>query len=202
MRTVITERNKIMFNQQPVGQVNGIRSTLNWWGFLAQVGAVSVEVFLHKRIGKRYCRLQAFMVLPLGLFSAWLWELQGYDVGPFLCFLVVYVGAVAIAQLAGIIQSRRGEHVHTQYNGWPMLLREENGPRELAIKQFAEPMIVFAIGMLIYGANKPLGVWLIFAAACLFVSNSLNRLAQKHRVDDMRDAVFAQQQTAGEFRGS
>ena len=203
MRAVITERNKIMLNQQPVGQLNGIRSTLNWWGFLAQVGAVSVEVFLHSRIGQRYCRLQAFMVIPLGLVYAWMWQFQGYDEEPFLMFLVTFVGAVAIAQLAAIVRSRRGDHVHTQYNGWPSLLREDAADKELVFKQVVEPLIVLAFGiMLVNGVNKPLGVWLIFAAACLFVSNSLNRLAQKRRVDDMRDAVFAQQQTAQEFRGS
>jgi len=191
-----------MFDQQPSSPLDRMRSVVGSFAFVAQVGAVSVEVFLHKRIGQRYCRLQAFMVVALGMIYAGLWQLQGYDQRPFVMFLVAFVIAAVMAQVAAFIRGRRGDHEHTQYSGWPLILREASAHREVFFKQVVEPLLVLVIGMLVNDENRPLGVWLMFAAACLFVSNSLSRLAQKRRVDDMRDAVFVQQQTAGQFRGT
>lgn len=191
-----------MFNQQSSTPLDRIRSTLSWWGLLLQVAAVSVEVFLHTRIGHRYCRLQAFLVIPFGLAYAWFWKSQGYDEQPFQYFLAGYAIAVVIVQLAAIRRARRGDHEHTQYSGWPILLRKDAEHREVIFKQVVEPLTVLAAGMLIEDMNRPLGCYLIFASAALFISNSLTRLTQKRRVDDMRDAVFVQQQTATQFRGS
>jgi hypothetical protein len=117
-------------------------------------------------------------------------------------FLAAFVFAVVMAQVGAIRRSRRGDHDHTQYSGWPVMLRQSAAHKEMRFKQLVEPLVVLIIGLLVEGENKPLGVYLMFAAACLFISNSLSRLAQKRRVDDMRDAVFAQQHTASQFRGT
>jgi hypothetical protein len=189
-----------MFNEETGGRLDGLRSTLVWWLFWARVGAVSVEVFLHKRFGQRYCRLQAFMVIPLGMFYTWVWEWQGYDIRPLVKFFVAYVIALVIAQIGILIRLRRGDQEHSQYNGWPVILGADKADKERMFKQVVEPLMVLGFGWIVYQSSLPLGAYLMFAAVSLFVMNGLNQLWQRGRIVDMQDAVFEQQATAGGFR--
>jgi len=188
--------------QQPGLRHRPIFSLADSLSFLAQVGAVSVEVFLHKRIGHRYCRFRAFMVLPLGIIYAGLWMVQEYNVEPFALFLAAYLVAVVCVQIAAWRREWRGNHEHSEYNGFPIFLRQSLAHKEVLMKQIGEPLVIGGIGMLVMEQDAPLGVYLMFAAASLFICATMRRLVQKRRVDDMRDAVFVQQQTAGQFRGA
>jgi hypothetical protein len=179
-----------------------VRQTFAWWLFLARVGAVSVEVFLHRRFGSRYCRLTALMVVPLGLAYTWLWAANGYDVRPLLWFYGAYVVALLVTQMGVIVRLWRGDQEHSYYNGYPLLLRQSHAAREGRVKLWAEPMMVGSIGVLVTDFNDPLGIYLMFAGFSLFVCGLARWMWQRRQVVDMQDAVFEQQNTAGSFRQS
>lgn len=177
-----------------------MRSTRNWWLFLAQVGAVSVEVFLHNRFGERYCRLAAAAVLPLVGIYAWLWEMSGYDVEPVVRFLTAYMVALLFSQACVLLRLRRGDQEHSYYNGFPWLLPKRNAHGEIRFKQWGEPLLVLGLGLLMYEHSRPLGAYLMFAAGALFLCNASMGLWRRRQIIDMQDAVFIQRQTAGGFQ--
>lgn len=189
-----------MVNEQRMTPADHARSTVSWWMFLARVGAVSVEVFLHKRFGSRYCRLQAFMVLPLGMLYGWMWDANGYDIMPLIYFFGAFLVALVVSQIAIIKRLRGGDQEHSYYNGYPWLLRESLAEREAPIKLWVEPFMVVTIGYLVNDRNQPLGVYLMFAGCGLFLTNWLIHRWQRRHVVDLQDAVFEQRNTAGSFR--
>lgn len=176
------------------------RATVSWWLFLARVGAVSVEVFLHKRFGSQYCRLQAFMVVPLAMIYGCLWNYNGYDIGPLVYFLGAYFGALVISQIGVFKRLRRGDQEHSYYNGYPWLLHESRAGYEKQVKLWLEPLMVVMIGYVVNDRNQPLGVYLMLAGCGLFLTNWLIHRWQRRQVVDLQDAVFEQRQTAGSFR--
>lgn len=185
--------------QNPVRQ-NAL-STVSWWLFLVRVAAVSVEVFLHKRLGSRYCRAQAAMVVPLGVIYAWAWNFSGYRIEPVMYFFGAYLVALVISQIAILIRIRRGDQEHSMYSGYPWMLRPSLAARELRIKLWFEPFLVGLIGVLVNELDKPLGVYLMIAGCSLFINNALAALWRRRQVVDLQDAVFEQSHLAGTFRG-
>lgn len=169
--------------------------------FLAQVGSVSVEVFLHRRFGERYCRLAAIAVFPLGVAYAWLWNSAGYDIEPLMMFFLAYLVGLVFSQIGVLLRLRRGDQEHSYYNGYPRLLPVRNAHRECRFKQWGEPLLVCMTGIVAYDFNRPLATYLLFAAGSLFLCNALLGLWQRRQIIDMQDAVFEQRQTAGGFRG-
>lgn len=189
------------YQRQPSPFQQRMQSTVSWWLFLTQVGAVSVEVFLHKRFGSRYCRLQALMVVPLGIAYAWMWNFNGYDIRPLMYFFVAYVVALLYAQIGILVRLRRGDQVHSMYNGFPTMLKPSQAHRERTVKLWAEPLLVGGVGLLLHEINEPLGWYLLFATASLIVCNIQMVLWQRRQVVDLQDAVIEQTQVAGTFRG-
>jgi hypothetical protein len=185
-----------MFGQRS----KGFRGLFDGCLFVVRCAAVSVEVFLHKRFGSRYCRLQAAMVLPLGFCNALVWDWAGYDVDMLLKFLAAYAFTLVMSFVGVVQRLRRGDQEHSLYSGWPLLLSADRPDKEVRAKQWVEPALVLVVGVVINKVNHPLGAWLIFAAASLFVKNAVANWWQRTQIIDMQDAVFEQYATAGGFR--
>ncbi len=161
--------------------------------FVVRMGAVSVEVFLRRRFGARYVGLQGAAAAMMILLSGCLWP--GKDLRPLIGFLGAYLFMCLCVRIDALRRQARGDSEHSRYNGWPRLLRWSAANREQAIKLVVEPIFVALIATLIFQRNQPLGAYLLFAAACLFLSGWIDAMWDRHRAMNLRDAIFEQQQS-------
>jgi hypothetical protein len=186
-----------MFNQQqpdPRIQRNGF----NLPEFVMETWAVSVEVFLHRRIGARYIGMQGLAVILLVPIYFLVW--QENDCTPMLWFMLAFLGMCCIARGKTLVQSRQNSPVHSRYSGEPILWRFFPRLSEERVKQCVEPPVVFAAGLLLCAVSEPLGVYLMIAAACMFFIVSANIAWWRQRSIDLHDSVIEQQQIAERFR--
>ncbi|MCA9639500.1 MAG: hypothetical protein KC492_02370 [Myxococcales bacterium] len=173
----------------------------SWLGLLSQTLEASVVVFLRTNVGERFLGLQAGAVIPLVLVYSVFWE--GHDVRPLFAFLGCYLLACLSLRFRGIWHRRRGEIVHSQYSGTPLLMRAPLLRRwlsERATKSTVEPLLVLLLGYLLLSASAPLGSYLMLAAGGQFVSFQLALAYERQRLMDARDAYIEQRHMAERFR--
>ncbi|MBL9081602.1 MAG: hypothetical protein JNK76_07335 [Planctomycetales bacterium] len=167
--------------------------------FVCRGFATSLEVFLHRGLGSRYLGLQAAAVLVLVPLFGCAWE--GHDLTALLLFLPAYLVMCLVARGDMLRRRLRGEHCHTQYSGWPRLLKPGARMTELGCKQFCEPLLAFAAGFVVYQLNeRPFGGYLMFSAVCLAISTNVDVALDRLRAENMNDAVIEQELLAERFR--
>lgn len=189
-------------NQQHSGpsQIDQMKAGASWLAFLSQSLAVSVEVFLHSRIGSRYLGgAGAFVLLIIPVYST-LWE--EHDVMPLFQYLIAYLMLCAVVRVGSLRRRFKGTEGHSYYSGYPTLLYLPVLRRfsEPTFKAVIEPMLVFLTGTFVMPANEPLGSYLMMGAAGMFLSVALARSYQRTRMLDMRDAYIAERNVAEQFR--
>ena len=160
--------------------------------------AASVELFLHRRFGVHYVGAYAAPAMLLMTMYSVFWPID--ESVPFLLFPVAFFVNCILAQIGVCIRFYRGESEHSRYCGFPRFLRRHLAYREYRVKQFAEPILVGGIGYLACDWNRPLGVYWMFAAVCLYLSTALDRAWQTRQAIVLHDAAIEQHQTAGRFR--
>lgn len=173
----------------------------SWLGLLSQTLEASVVVFLRSNVGERFLGLQAAAVIPVVLVYSVFW--QGHDIRPLLAFLACYLLACLSLRMRGIWHRRRGEIVHSQYSGTPIILRAPLLRRwlgERAAKGTLEPLLVLLVGYLLLPASEPLGSYLMLAAGGQLVSFQLALAYERQRLMDARDAYIEQRHMAERFR--
>jgi hypothetical protein len=175
-------------------------ATMNAAGFLARTCATSVEVMLHKRLGDRYLGLNAAAVLLLIPMYSLFWP--GYDLRPLMWFLLVYLAAVVIARLDILTRNRNGTRIHRFYSGFPRCMSSRSKISELHCKRYVEPLLTALAGLGLYHlqGERPLGVYLMIAAACLFISVTISEIQFEQRAAAMNDQVIEQEYVAERFR--
>jgi hypothetical protein len=174
-------------------------ATMNAFGVLARIFATSVEVLFHKQVGDRYLGLNAAAVLLLIPIYSVFWP--GHDLRPLMGFLLVYLGAVAIARLDVVKRKRNGMRIHSLYSGYPRYMNGRTKLTELQCKQYFEPLITAIAGAGLYvQGEQPLGAYLMIAGACLFISVTMAQLQFEQRAKAMNDQVIEQEFVADRFR--
>ncbi|MCE9592333.1 MAG: hypothetical protein K8S99_17650 [Planctomycetes bacterium] len=185
--------------QGSTGVMDQWRSGMSCIVFFARSLAVSVEVFLRRGFGERYIGLQAAVAMPIILFFGVFFPED--DPGPMLWFLLAYLVMCVRARIDGFRRRRRGElRSHSFYNGWPRLARVNPKFTESQVKRKTEPLLVLAVGYLVWQLNRPLGMYLILSAAALFLVAVLTERYERARAMDMNDAVIEQHRLAERFR--
>lgn len=180
------------------GFFDSSRDGLSLGLFLCRTCATSLEVILHKGMGRRYLGLQAAAALLLIPFYSLAWS--EYDLRPLMCFLVVYIVMCFFARVDGLLRGRRGAQQHTFYSGWPRLMGTSTKICELTFKRFVEPALALAFGFALRQVDPPLGTYLMIGGVCLFISVSAAEVAGRERASDMNDAVLEQEWIAERFR--
>jgi hypothetical protein len=72
---------------------------------------------------------------------------------------------------------------------------------EVQFKRYIEPVLAASTGLtLCMMGERPLGVYLIIAGVCLFISVSMSELQFEQRAAAMNDQVIEQQYVAERFR--
>lgn len=173
----------------------------SWLALLCQALETSIVVFLRKGFGERYFGGQAAAVIPLILVYSLAWE--GQDPTDLMCFLGLYLLGCVMARAGSARAARRGEVVHSHYSGWPIILdmRPFRGRlSERSAKATVEPLLVFAVGLLLMELSEPLGCYLLMAAGGLAISMRMAIAYERQLLLDARDAYLAQRRLAERVR--
>jgi hypothetical protein len=180
------------------GLFPSFRTAANLMAFLAEMLAASVLVFTRTGLGPRYLGLQAAAaVVAIPCFSVFF---PYEDARPLLWFLLAYLGMCLLCRIGTQIRLARGIHVHSRYNGRPLLSRVLPWLSETAIKAAVEPASVLMLGALVAEWSLPLGSYLMLSAAGLAVSAALIAGYERQRAMDMFDAFTDQGVIAERFR--
>lgn len=189
-----------MFFNQP-GPSNAIAQRVAELLFIALEGyALSIEVFLHKRIGGRYVGMQIVPAAAVMACAAIWWAQHGEDPRPLIWFLVTFIGLAVFARAAAYSRAMRGDQTHSRYTGTPWLIKPTARLSEVTIKKFIEPALVGTAAWYFWELNPPLASHLLISAACLAGTVIRADHHMRMRTADMNDAVNEQQQVAEQFR--
>jgi hypothetical protein len=171
----------------------------DWPATLIEAMALSAAVFLRRGFGDRYIGLQGAIAAGIILFCAA--SCRDSDSVPLFIFFWAYLCMCGGARAEVVRRRSQGLSIsHSRYNGWPRLMRFFPGWKEMTVKRFVEPLVAFAAAILAYLVNRPLGLYLFFAAWSLFVTSHLIELRDRKLALDMHDAVIEAQQRAERFR--
>lgn len=164
-----------------------------WLVFVCRSLAVSLEVFLHGRLGSRYLGLPGFGAAVL--LALWTLGWPGYDLLPLLWFAGAYLAMCLLSRLGVFVRWLRKDIEHSYYTGRPHLLRIFPRWNELVLKRVLEPLLVCAIGIVVAQFNFPLGCYLTTASIGLALSVAITDERARTRALDLRDAIIEQRVT-------
>lgn len=182
-------------NEQP--PLMTYRNTMNLGTIVVRALAVTVEVFLHVRIGARYIGLQALVAVPGIVIFGMFWH--GHDIRPLWNFVLVFMLLAFAHRLDAFRRQNLGSVEHSRYSGYPCLLAKSKARLEGPMKQVIEPVLTAVGGVLVTEWNQPLGMYLVVAAIALFLSNSMNKAWETVQAMDLQDALCEQRQNASHF---
>jgi len=185
-------------DQTGQAQNGNARLTFSQLLFIPRSLAFSVEVFLHTKMGDRYSDVQAAAVLLLVPLYAALWE--GRDPTPLFVFLALYVAMCVRNRIECILRRGKPPVCHSRYTGLPRLMGQCPGRGEVYVKQHVEPVVVFVLGGALCPLSESLGVYLMLAAAGLFVSGLASTAVDRQLVLDINDRMIEQHERAEQFR--
>lgn len=168
---------------------------------IAQTLAVTVEVFIRRRMGSRYLDVQgALALLVIPFYGAGAWPHK--DLHPLMAFLGLYFITCSIVRLNSLKRRFHGEEQHTRYSGRPVIMSLPlfRKVSERKIKTIVEPVLVFVIGSLTTIGNEPLGTFWMVAAVGLFMSEGYRVAHQHRRIMDIKDSIEEQRIMSDLFR--
>lgn len=160
--------------------------------------AVSLEVVLHRRMGKNSVGVRgalAFIMIPM-----WTVFWPEMDPGPLFVFWLLF--------LLGCVRNRfkpAPPGWHTRYTGEPVLLRFvpkflRRKIDESRFKSKVEPLMVFVLGAVLMEFVPILGSFLLTAAIGLFISlDGIERIT-KAKAERLCDARIDQEHLVQRFR--
>jgi hypothetical protein len=159
--------------------------------------ALTVEVFLHRGFGSRYVGCGFIGVVIIFLFSM---LFPGQNTSALLGFAALYgvMWLVALVNV-GIRRWRKMNGVHSLYNGRPHLSRLLPNWKETNVKH-VESLTAFLLGFGVHCLNRPLGDYLMFAAAFVFVRGYNLAVQRRDRAIRMNDQMIEQRLVAEQFR--
>jgi hypothetical protein len=184
--------------QQPQSLFQQFMICSKWVMLILQSLSVTLEVFLHRRMGCRYVGLQALLGAAIIFFWPAFWPQD--DPAPMQLFLLIYL-FFAFAQRADARKRlKRGDaQEHSYYTGKSLacLLPCVS---EFFAKRAIEPILAMTAGMLIESVNAPLGKYLFIAGVGLALTTQFNVHYEQSKAIDMNDAMIDQRHTAERFR--
>lgn len=182
-----------MLNDQPaLGPREKAMQVLGLLAVACQILAVSVEVILHRRMGRRALGFPALVATFAILF--WGLLFPGEDLTPLLRFWEVFLAGCVVNRLF-----RAPPQEHGLYTGQPWLSLVFRRTDEARLKGVLEPALVFFAGVFLYPVSHSLGTYLMTACFGLAGSITLSEMALKAKVEHLHDARLEQEQVAREF---
>jgi hypothetical protein len=118
---------------------------------------------------------------------------------PLTLFLVAVIPLSIVAQISATIRTRRGERLHSKYNGRPRIMVLVPRWNEITVKRL-EPFVALLIGWAIHSVNHPLGAFVMTSAICLGLITAASYTADHTRALDLNDAIIEQETAAESLR--
>jgi hypothetical protein len=174
--------------------VGNIRRSIQIGDLLCHSYATTLEVFLHRSIGQRYCNVNA--VFGAGIIFVYCIAFPWCDKWPMHFVLGAYICMVLFL----VFVRRQPGNVHSFYDGTPRLLTERCKWDEPNFKRFLEPWLIATIGVVAFLFNDALAWYLIGGAVSLYRVNTLVRRSQRHQELDLQDTVIEHEWLAESFR--
>ncbi len=187
---------------------DSLRGGLNFLSLAAHTLATFGEVtFFRTGFGARYFQgWSTGLVIPLMVVFPVFWP--NHDPrGVYFCLLLYLVRCVW--HRAGIIRRnwrhRKGmvsakQVIYSRYNGQSVLTKRFPRLSEIAIKRFAEPLVMGGMGLCALTFSPPLGWFFLWCAVGMFVHTHLLFAHDHHRVLDTVDAALESETLAECFR--
>jgi len=161
--------------------------------------AASLEGWLHTDFGEHFLIERFFFaVVVMALWCYCCWK-NDCNVLPMEIFGGGFVVLCVVGWMSAVARRCLGRaQPHTHYPGRPILMRILP-LGELTIKRL-EPFIVFGLGYATNHRNAPLGIYLMVAAVCLFICNTLAARRERLHTLQMHNSVVEQSVRAERFR--
>lgn len=164
---------------------------INVVAFLLSSISVTVEVFLRRRMGERSIGVRGLvgfvMLFVFGIFF------PGENLVPLFLFMWAFAAMCTVQRARALLRRWRGVHGHSRYDGEPRIAALLPNWDELRLKRTGEPVVLAAIGFLALACNRPLGMWLLIAAAATAITVRLLEQAERRRMMDLGDAMIEQE---------
>lgn len=170
--------------------------------FVANSLATSIEVIFHdfRTFGVRYLGLNVLFTLLFIISFLCFFHPERDSWDPLMSFAGLYLYLAVLARIVAWRRASRGDSTHSFYSGAPWIMSRDNGAFELRIKLWFEPIMSSCISLFLLDLNRPLGIYLIIATACLWIVRVHSAITIRARVLDMNDAVADQEIVTDQFR--
>jgi len=178
--------------------IEDARNAANIMVFASRVMSAPVEVIIRKRFGSRYFGLPGFVALFAIPMWMMFWPQESATGIAWFWLLFILMQFRARVEAAWMV--RRGDIVHTRYNGQPRVARLFKRLGEQEIKGSTEPTIVLVTGLLIFLFNMPLGSYLVVASLALAANHGLMVAVDRARALEMNDVLIEQTAISEQFR--
>ena len=178
--------------------IEDARNAANIMVFASRVMTAPVEVIIRKRFGSRYFGLPGFVALFAIPMWMTLWPQESATGIGWFWLLFILMQFRARIEAAWIV--RRGDIVHTRYNGRPRVTRLFKRLGEQEIKGRIEPSIVLIIGLAVFVIDRPLGSYLVVASLALSANHGLMIAVDRARALEMNDVLIEQRAISEQFR--
>jgi hypothetical protein len=173
----------------------GFRDSALLLALLATGHAVCFTPFLRKGFGVEAFRTRGVVGLVMILLFG---GTQGAEA--MFWFFGAWSLALAIQHSAAMRAERRGEHVHSQYQG-TSLLAGKLWITDRAAKYAIEPVLCFVVGALLCPFSEALGGFVMLGFLSLMIQRAMEIQLWTNRARRMRDAAIEQRYLAGLYRG-
>lgn len=166
--------------------------------------AVSVVPFIRKDFGERYLGwLNLFFGYTivanftfLGSVIMMLTHKGGSEV--MLVFWLAFIAMSLYRRYEIFRKNKSGEKWHSMYMGTSILPLPFSNE---VVYKFAEPILVFAVGHLLWTVSGQVGLWLMIAAFALAINNHIVYHNQRQAILDIRDAEIEARNISRAFAG-
>lgn len=179
-----------------------VRAGFDLLRLIRDAWAVSLEVFLHHRFGEKYlwgihAVFGLFVMFGIILCNPYA------DGRPMVIVIGAYLFLLLILRVETVGIGRRGQYVHSYYNGtpWLMSLWGFSKMDEVKVKG-AEGGVLVLAGLLLLPINAPLGLYLGMGAFCLCMKIDAQEKQVREEVKRVQDALFERRMIAEQLRDS
>jgi hypothetical protein len=180
-------------NQKP--KDFGFRDSAFFLTLLASTHAVCLTPLLRRGFGVEAFRPRAVLALVMMLLFA-----GAQNSGEMYCFLCLWLIAVLGRQAAARRAERRGDYVHSQYQGTSCMVGRF-GITDSAAKNVIEPLLCLFAGFCLCPVSEALGGFVMLGFVSLALQRGLEVQLWTNRARRMRDAAIQQRYLADLYRG-
>ena len=172
----------------------GFNATVNWLRLLSYMlrwVSAPLECFLRRNFGERYMSwLRLWVAYPFVLTFALVPTLAGKPSVLYWLIYVAFIGMGIWHRVAIWKRNRKGDvSLHSQCPGRPWgKLNDLARKNPEAFDTFIEPIACVMIALCLFGVDKVVGTWFLFASVTLLIHRQMDSMQRRNRYLDIIDS--------------